>query len=202
MTEDQKPPQPPEPGKPNFLLREQREPGEAHHRIPRWFVVFALAMTVWGTQYFFHDIGYPPDAGDRRTPIVIDKTKAVDGGAVFAGTCAACHQATGQGLPGAFPPLAGSEWVNGPKDMMVQIVLHGLQGAVQVKGQTYQGAMPSFEKTLDDASLAAVISHVRSAWGNSGDRVTVEDIVAARKRFPDRSTAWSGGDELHKTLGE
>lgn len=183
--------------------RERAEPGETQRGIPLWFYAFALGMTMWGAAYFFLDAGSPPEAGDKRSAIVIDPTAKVDGAAVFAGNCQSCHQATGQGLPGVFPPLAGSEWVvSGNKDVPMQIVLHGLSGAITVKGANYSGVMPAFGKTLDDASLAAVLTHVRKTWGNSASEIAAAEVAAGRKKFADRAAPWNGGAELQEKVGK
>lgn len=192
-----------EPKKPTFRGRERAEPGEAQRRIPLWYLGFALCMTAWGTLYFFQDIGSPPSAGDLRTPIVIDPTAKVDGAAVFSGNCVACHQTTGVGLPGVFPPLAGSEWVQAAnKEIPVQILLHGITGSIVVKGGNFSGAMPNFSKTLDDASIAAVLTHVRKTWGNTAGEITAADVAAGRKRFPDHEAPWAGGAEIESAVGK
>src|SRR5258705_4924492 len=89
-----------------------------------------------------------------------------DGKVVYSTTCAACHQATGEGVEGTYPPLAGSEWVNGDEAKVIRIVLHGLTGPVEVAGETYSGMMPPWGGVLKDPELAAVLTYVRSAWGN------------------------------------
>jgi len=172
--------------------RERHEPEELHTPIGWPMLLVFVIVISWGAFYYFRDLlsatGAPSDAGDRRSTVVIDPVAKADGAAVFAGNCQACHQATGQGLPGAFPPLAGSEWVTGPANTMTQIVLHGLGGPLTVRGQSYQGTMPAFSQ-LTDAELAAVISHVRGAWGNAAGAVTVAEVAAARKL--ERSTPWT-----------
>lgn len=171
--------------------REHHEPEELRNPIPWPVGLVALALIAWGAGYYYRDIGAPVDAGDRRSAIVVDPNAKVDGEAVFAGNCAACHQANGQGLPGVFPPLAGSEWVTGPSATVMQIVLHGLSGPIEVRGQRYEGVMPAFAQ-LTDAELAAVISHVRSSWGNDAGAVTADEVGAARKL--ERSASWTAAE--------
>ncbi len=89
---------------------------------------------------------------------------AVEVGASFAANCAACHQANGQGLPGVFPPLAGSEWVVGDPKVLANILLHGVSGKIEVAGQSFDGMMPAFAQ-LSDAESAGVLTHIRSTWG-------------------------------------
>lgn len=183
--------------------REQHEPEELHTPIGWPLLLVFLGIISFGAVYYFRDLlsanGAPSDAGDRRSIVVIDPRAKADGAAVFSGNCAACHQATGLGLPGVFPPLAGSEWAMAKKDIPVQILLHGLSGTVTVKGSTFAGAMPSFAQ-LKDAEIAAVLSHVRKTWGNSAGEVTADDIAAGRKAFPDQTAAWSES-ELREKVG-
>ncbi len=77
-----------------------------------------------------------------RTPDVVndnlDKDKPVAGGKVYSVYCAACHQRNGQGDSQRFPPLAGSEWVTGDKKKLIDVLLKGLDGQIEVKGQTLQ----------------------------------------------------------------
>jgi nitrite reductase (NO-forming) len=105
--------------------------------------------------------------------------RAAAGAKVFALTCAACHQAQGQGLPHAFPPLAGSDFLMAVKERAIGIVLGGLEGPVTVKGETYNGIMPP-QRHLSDQDLANVLTYVRSSWGNAGDEVTKDEVAARR----------------------
>ena len=100
----------------------------------------------------------------------LDELKA-KGGEVYAANCAACHQATGKGVAGAFPALDGSKVVNGPKGVQLSLVLNGKQGT----------AMASFAR-LTDNELAAVITYTRNAWGNkTGEAIQPADVKLARK---------------------
>lgn len=93
----------------------------------------------------------------------------VRGEKVYAANCVACHQATGKGVPPAFPPLEGAKIVNGPKDNQIAILLNGRQGS----------AMAAF-KQLSDVELAAVVTYTRTTWGNKGEVPGVADVKAAR----------------------
>ena len=101
------------------------------------------------------------------------------GRAVYSAKCAMCHQSAGQGVPGVFPPLAGSPYTNGPAARHIKIVLNGRQGSLSVKGQTYNGVMPAW-KQLSDKDLAAVISFERTSWGNHGSIVTPQEVHKLR----------------------
>lgn len=103
------------------------------------------------------------------------------GRAIYAQSCAPCHGARGQGVAGAFPPLAGSDVVTGPADRLVRIVLGGVTGPLRVGDHTYYGAMPGFATRLDDTGVAAVSTAIRSSWGNSASAIAPAQVTAMRK---------------------
>ena len=109
------------------------------------------------------------------------RAAAPDGDALYGSNCASCHQATGQGLPGAFPPLAKNSVVTGDATKLAKIVLNGLNGAVTVSGKTYNGSMPAFKGQLKNAEIAAVLTYIRSSWGNKASAVTESQVAAAAK---------------------
>jgi mono/diheme cytochrome c family protein len=126
-------------------------------------------------------------------------TPAAAPGADAYQVCATCHQATGEGLPPAFPPLVGSDFVNGPGEPHIAIVLKGLTGPVVVKGQTFNGVMAAWESLPDD-QIAAAINYERASWGNTGTPVTVQDVAAVRAAVKSRTTAWTADDLKKATL--
>ena len=108
--------------------------------------------------------------------------EATKGQALFTATCAACHQAGGEGLPGAFPPLKGDPAVNDADPTHhIHVVLRGLQGAT-VGGVAYASPMPPFAATLKDAEVASIINYERSSWGNHGVTVTADQVAAERAK--------------------
>ena len=92
----------------------------------------------------------------------------LDGKALFAKNCAACHQATGAGIPGAFPALKGSRFVQGDAEAVITTVLKG------------RGGMPAFGTTLDDEKIALVASYIRGAWSNQGAAIDAAAVQAVR----------------------
>ena len=116
---------------------------------------------------------------------------APDGKKIFATTCAACHQGSGEGVEEKYPPLAGSEWVADDDAKLVRIILHGLTGPVEVAGQTFAGAMPAWGGVLKDAEIAAVATYVRSAWGNKAAPVATAKVTAIRTATASRKTPWT-----------
>jgi mono/diheme cytochrome c family protein len=159
-------------------------------------------MAAFGVVYIaYSDVDTPSSLGDGRTRAELARepqasVSKVDGAALFASMCVACHQATGQGLPGVFPPLAGSEWVTGKETTLAAIVLHGVSGPLTVKGANYSGAMPAFKEQLDDAQIAAVLSHLRSQWGNGSAAVEVPIVAKVREATKSRNGPFAGGEEL------
>ena len=183
--------------------RESAEPSENSKPIHKLFLIFALALVLWGAAYIVTTGPFGPSVlGDKRTLADLSgpapgAAGVVDGKNVFVVNCVACHQATGKGLPGVFPPLDGSEWVTGDGRVLVNLLLHGVNGEMEVMGVTYKGAMPAF-KQLSDAQLAAVATYVRAEWSNKAGPITPELFEAERKAST-RTVPFAGGAEL-KTL--
>lgn len=145
--------------------------------------------------YFFMLSGCapaPPVARPSSAPPVALRP----GQAAFESTCATCHQASGLGIPGNFPPLAGSEWVLGKPDIPIAIVLRGLQGALKVRGNSYSNTMPPHRDLLKDEQIAAILTYVRSSWGNSAGPVTAAQVAGVRKRVGPGEPLWQA--ELDK----
>src|SRR5271166_1677661 len=103
-----------------------------------------------------------------------------DGSKIYASNCASCHGASGQGLPGSFPPLAGNPFVTGDPSKVIAAVDNGMHGAITVNGQTFNGSMPAWKATLKPDEIAAVITYIRSSWGNKAPPVTEAQIKAAK----------------------
>ena len=98
---------------------------------------------------------------------------------VYNAHCATCHQPTGQGLPGAFPTLHKTEWVTGDKGRLIRLTLNGVSGPMEVNGDIYNSVMTA-HSFLNDDQLAAVLTYVRSNFGNDASAVTVEEVAAVR----------------------
>lgn len=126
-----------------------------------------------------------------------DLKASIDRGkAVYMQTCIACHQPTGLGIPGAFPPLAGTEYTQGDSRRMIAMTLKGVNPPLKVKEMTYAVPMPplptQFPMLTDDNKLADVINFVRNSFGNKDDKgVTPAMIAEVRKEFADRANPWT-----------
>jgi mono/diheme cytochrome c family protein len=103
-----------------------------------------------------------------------------DGAVVYGRMCAVCHGFDGEGRPPAFPPLARSEWVTDDDERLIKIVLDGLSGEITVRGERYNGLMIGFRKHLSDEEIAAVLSYIRSSWGNDAPPITPEEVRKVR----------------------
>lgn len=187
-------------------LRENADPEESIRPMPWLAALIAVGMVIFNVVYI---LVYPPlgstDLGDLRSAADLrPSTQAaaggvVDGAAIFAANCAACHQANGEGLPGVFPPLAGSEWVTGEPKVLANILLHGITGDIEVQGSTYAGMMPPFPQ-LSDAELAGVLTHIRSTWGNQAEAIDAAFIATEREAGSARIAPFAGGTALKGLL--
>jgi len=111
--------------------------------------------------------------------------------------CQFCHQSMGQGLGVVFPPLAGSEWIQGDPSLAIKVLLKGMFGKVKVKGSIYIGAMPPLEEQLNDQQIAEVLSYVRQAWGNKETAVTPTMVARVRKETKGQTEMWES-EKLRK----
>ena len=138
-----------------------------------------------------------PPAGMAASDSIPNAAPETPTGATLFQRCATCHQLTGQGLAGSFPPLAGSEWANAREVAVpIRIVLHGLMGPITVARQHFNSAMPPYgtNQPMDDSAVAAVLTYVRSAWGNTGSVVTPAEVAAQRAATASRTTPWTAKD--------
>lgn len=98
----------------------------------------------------------------------------------FTKICAACHQATGAGIPGAFPPLAKSDYLNADVNRAIRQVIKGSTGKITVNGKVYNTPMPP-QGTLSDQEIADVLTYVYGSWGNTNKKITPAMVKAQRK---------------------
>lgn len=188
-----------------ILQREKPEPHEGYEPAPHWLVVLIVALVFWGGYYLgSYNGSYSALVFDEKpgsTLAVPGPPKPIDplvlGKRVYANNCAACHQANGKGLPGVFPPLAGSDWVNtAGHDRIARIVLDGLNGPITVSGNLFNSVMVPWRDILTDDQIAAVLTYVRQEWGNTAPSVPVGEVTALRSATKDRAgKAWTA-DEL------
>ncbi len=193
------------------LAREKSEPTESYAATPL-FVVFLVAMlSFWAGLYLIkYSGGFSPFVYDEHQTEQQETGSAsvsgfdpmVAGKRFYSKNCVVCHQADGSGVAGQFPPLKGSDWVQGPEERLAKILLHGMSGEVRVNGNTYNGNMPAFGATAKDRDIAAVLTYLRTApeFGNNSSPISEEVIKTVRTNFT-RSTPWNGG-ELEALYGK
>ncbi len=125
------------------------------------------------------------------------------GKAMFSLTCAPCHQLHGLGVPGQFPPLAGSDWVLAPgPNRMIRVVLDGLAGPILINGQEFNSPVVMVpwrsNDMMTDEVIAAILTYVRQnkEWGNNASPVKPEQVAAIRQATEGRAEPWSAADLL------
>ena len=134
---------------------------------------------------------YLPEGGSIQTmpkkesgkEVVVNKTVAEqvrDGKNIYGNTCFACHQAEGQGIPNAFPPLAKSDFLNANPSRAIDAVLHGLTGEITVNGKKYNSVMTS--QNLTDQEIADVMTYVYNSWGNNKTVITPKMVTTQRAK--------------------
>ena len=192
------------------IQREKREPRAGTEPLSIWLIaVYGLAIFCGGAYLGRFSGNFSGDSLDiAYVPVAKKGTSAGGGGEqaaeltpaqrgkkIFLANCATCHQASGQGVAGQYPPLAGSEWVMGGTKRLGMILLKGLEGPVTVKGAQYGSAvMQPWEKTLTDQKIADVLTYIRSEWGNTGGPVSAEGIAALRKEIAGHAASFKEAD--------
>ncbi len=122
------------------------------------------------------------------------------GQALYMQVCFACHQPTGQGLPGMFPPLAGSDWVTAKKPgRLIRMILHGFTGPFMLNGVPFKSPaplMPAQGAALNDQQIADVLTYVRNSFGNAAPAVTAAEVKTIREAEKARSAMWTEAELL------
>jgi mono/diheme cytochrome c family protein len=183
------------------LFREKPLPPEGMEAPPMWLWMTIFGVILFSTFYLGSYIGdFSPDpwlqsSDPVATTSAEPKEVKVDGAQIYSSRCANCHQSNGEGVSGAFPPLNQASWVTDNKGQIIRILLHGMIGEVEVRGNTYNGNMPAWGRQLSDKQIAAVITHVRQSWDNDASEVTAEEVKAVRDATSGRVQAWTA-DEL------
>lgn len=190
------------------IMREQAEPRDGYEPVSLWLITFALGLVFWAGMYLVSNSGgFKADVFNSNlvawdgAGVAVDKgppDPMVVGKRVFTQYCVVCHQTTGLGVKGQFPPLVASEWVLGEdwhgENHLVKIVLNGLQGPIVVKGENYNNAMAPWGAVLKDDQIAAVLTYIRNSWGNAAPPVTPEFVAKIREETASRTEAWTQKD--------
>lgn len=181
------------------VMREMSDPEDSFAPTPVWLILSCFAFVAWGGWYLAeHTYGFSGNTftdepmSAARMVAASDPTKPVDpmvlGKRVF-NNCTQCHQNDGKGVAGTYPPLAGSEFVLGRKEVLARIVVNGLEGDLTVAGNHYKGTMPAWPQ-LKSEQIAAVLTYIRASFGNQASPVEPALIESIRKENA-RSKPWS-----------
>ncbi|WP_176091397.1 c-type cytochrome [Burkholderia ambifaria] len=179
--------------------REFAEPDERANPVPWMLGLIAVSLLVWGVSYFLLDPQLMPGGQQRAGSASAQPGAApatIDGGQLYTSNCASCHQSSGAGMPGVFPPLAGSEWVTGDPAKLAQILLRGVAGPLTVNGTSFNAAMPEFGPRMSDAEIAAVATHIRGSFGNKAQPVSADLIKQEREKSQGKTAPVAGDKEL------
>ena len=185
------------------IMREMDEPADGFEPAPVWLMLIYFGLIGWGGWYLAMNSGdflasvltdemMKPGAGlaAQAAPKPVDPMAL---GKRVYNNCVTCHQADGQGVEGAFPPLARSEWVLGDEQTLARILLHGLHGPITVLGKPYNSEMPAWQQ-LKDEQIAAVLTYIRASWGNVAPAVAPETVARVREASAGRRRSWPGAE--------
>jgi len=194
------------------MTAEMPEPVAQDRPVPVALIIFSLIFLYYADMYVMEhggDVGNKPKSGGAFPALVydpyatyeeveshnpVDPTQVArnEGLKVFNQVCVACHQSNGQGVPGQFPPLVGSEWVleEGP-NRIIRIVMNGLIGSINVKGAQFNNNMLAWKDALSDEQIANVLTYVRSEWGNKAGPVTAAQVKKIRDQVASRTDYWT-----------
>lgn len=208
------------------IMREKGDPEDGNEPMSLWVIsLIGVTLFLGGLYMGMYGAGFDGEEYDERSGKVFtfgsegaaasaSKTAAAGGSAdpieklmkrgkrIYSSNCASCHQSSGMGQAGIYPPLTNSDWVIGdaPK-RLVAILLKGLEGPIHINGtkQSYSGVMQAWEKMLSDKDIAAVLTYIRANpdWGHTAGPIMPEDVAKIRAEMADRTKIWTE-DELLK----
>ena len=163
--------------------------------VPTWAWILLLVIVAWSTFYIAQQWNAPEEfastptyrsfsgnSGDTNTSsqTTSNNNIASPGATLYRTSCSSCHQANGEGIPGAFPPLSGDPVVTDEDPSRhIEIILFGMQGEA-IDGVEYSSAMPPFSQQLSDEEVAAIVNHERTSWGNDAPTVTADQVQQVR----------------------
>jgi mono/diheme cytochrome c family protein len=190
-----------QPKSPDFIETPEIEPLSMENEpLPVWlYLICGIALFLTGSSFTGFQIfgqhmldqgpGGPVLSSASNAPEA-PPTPAELGKKLYSQNCANCHQGSGIGQPGSYPPLAGSEWVMGSKERLSLIMLAGVTGPLNVKGASFgTQVMPGWSGNFTDEKLADIMTFLRSSWGNTAGPVKTDEVAAARTKFAAAMTA-------------
>jgi len=197
-----------QPTAPDFIETPEVAPLSADREpLPVWlyllcgFTLFLVGSSFTGFGIFGRDMldqgPGGPLASASQSATEAPATPMDLGKRIYGGNCANCHQASGAGQPGAYPPLVGSDYVLGSKERLAAILLKGVQGSLTVKGASFgTQVMPAQEMVLTPEKLANLMTYIRGSWGNTANAVSTDEVNAAKTKFASQSASWTEADLL------
>ena len=177
--------------KKNCCSTETGEPTATRSAAPMWIIVVTLALISFGGLYldshggWFDKNVYAPYQSSAQLESFQPRSGAAEamarGKGVYESVCGICHNSDGTGKPGQAPALAGSEWVTSKGiNRLAHIPLAGVAGAIKVGGKDWNLNMAAMGAALPDEDVAAVLTYIRSSWGNKAEAVTADDVKKVR----------------------
>jgi mono/diheme cytochrome c family protein len=190
------------------LVRKEPEPAQGYKLLPLFLLGFISTMIFVTSIYVvYYRAGFSPMVYDERfdpkSSAATAKKELTPEQVLAAGkksyiqVCAACHQVNGMGVAGFYPPLANSEWVVGNEERLIRVLLHGLNGNIEVAGITYNGAMPAFGKVpgggynWNEEKISQVLTYIRQEWGHKAVPVTKSKVAEILAKDSARSKPWT-----------
>ena len=170
------------------------------------FITYALRQTIRALQPHWQpvlanmkfDPAPSPEARTRRENYLKSLASAPPpivppGKIIYDTLCLNCHQPEGHGLPGIYPPVSKSDWVSGPPERLIKILLHGLTGQIKVSGGAFiqTTSLPMPPMGLDDQQIADLCQYLRSNFGNDAPAISVETVRKTREDNSTRRTPWT-----------
>lgn len=191
------------------LISEKPEPKEGFKTMPLFLLGFVSTMIFVTSIYVVHyRAGFSPMVYDERfdpkaaaaaagSAALTPEQFIAAGKKAFIKDCAVCHQTSGMGVAGVYPPLVESEWVVGNEERVIRVLLNGLSGPIEVHGKTYNGAMPAFGQVTGggynwkDEKIAQVLTYIRQEWGNAAPPITKEKVAEILAKEKSRGKPWT-----------
>lgn len=195
--------------------REKLEPSEGQEPIPAWYVIICFAVTAFCFSYFgmfsggFSWTEYDERAGvanlfpgaskgggagdgavakvDKNSPEVMKEK----GGKFYSRYCASCHGGTGAGSAGQYPTLIGSKWATGNGHSTVAVLLNGIKAGEGISGKKYSNVMAAWGPQLNDYQMAAVLTYVRTSWGNEASPIHPDFVKEQRAALEANRDPWT-----------
>jgi len=159
------------------------------HRREMLVVPILLLSSIWIVGCRNGDGGQPERRGATQGKRDV-WSEVANGEDIYRWRCASCHLSDGRGVPGQFPPLAGSKRTIGDPEIPVRIVLHGMAGPLAIDGVQYDRLMPGWHDQLSSHEVAAVVSYIRSAWGNRAPAIDTRTVERVMGKYPGRTSPW------------